>query len=119
MHLLADRVVFFAELQKLTHLAFELPVLFAQAEHLPFGDRDRPPAVRVRDDHARNEFGVLFEKLGIRLQIQRNVLGFHSSISPEKTVTAGPRMNTGVPGPDQAMSSSPRSAPNCSALPRR
>jgi hypothetical protein len=65
VHLLADRVVFLAELQQLAHFAFELLVLVAQREHLAFGDRDRPPTMRVRNDHVGHQFRVLFEKLRI------------------------------------------------------
>ncbi len=49
VHLLADGVVFLTKFEQLAHLAFKLPVLVAQAEHLALGDRDGSPAMRVRD----------------------------------------------------------------------
>jgi hypothetical protein len=74
VHLLADFVVFLAELQQLAHLAFELPVLVAQGQHLPFGDRDRSPAVRMRNDHVGDQIRVQFEKLWIVLQVTAQLL---------------------------------------------
>jgi hypothetical protein len=62
VHLFADRIVFLAELQQLAHLAFELLVLVAQRQHLAFGDRDRSPPMRMRNDHIGDQIRVLLEE---------------------------------------------------------
>ena len=74
MHLFADRIVLLAELEQLVHLDLELLVLVAQAQHLALGDRDRPPAVRMRDHHVRHQLRMLLEELRVILQVLRNFL---------------------------------------------
>ena len=50
-----------------------------QREDLPFADRDRASAVRVRDVDLRQRLGVVLEKLGVLLEIAGDFFGFHRS----------------------------------------
>ena len=66
--------------------------------------------MRVRNENLRHQVGILLEEAGIALQVIGNFVGkegAHNSISPVNTVTAGPVIRTGRPGPPQAMVRSP------------
>src|SRR5690606_28354492 len=93
----------------------------ALAQHLELAlvQRDRTPAVRMRDGDRGEQLHVRFEEIGVLEQIVRDVVGVagvlrHSqsvsnstaqSISPSKTVRAGPVMVSLVPS--QSMRSTP------------
>ena len=49
VHFFADGVVFFAELDELAKLALQQARLVAQRHGLSLGERNRPPAIRMRD----------------------------------------------------------------------
>ena len=81
MHFFTDGVVFLAKLQQFPHLAFELPVFIAQAEHLPLGNRNGTPAVWVRNGNMRQDLRVFLEELRVVLEILDDVFGFHSVVT--------------------------------------
>src|SRR5690606_35796018 len=121
VHLLADDVILLAELDHLGELALELLAALAQRQDLPLADRNRAPAVGMRDEHVGDDLRVMLEKLGVFLQVRGNVVGLHhvpcssfdvvvqsgSSMAPSNTVTAGPVISTGWPAPDHTITRSP------------
>jgi hypothetical protein len=74
---LADRVVLFAELEKLAQAALEQLQLLAQRDRLALGERDRAPAVRVRHADGLEEVGMLVEELRVGAQVAGDVVGVH------------------------------------------
>ncbi|MNC86876.1 hypothetical protein D3C83_25630 [compost metagenome] len=86
MDFLPDGIVFLAEVDDLAQFRFQLLALFAQADDLAFADRNRSPAVRVRNVDLSQHVGILLEELGVRLQIIRDVFRFHFSPCPTSSV---------------------------------
>jgi hypothetical protein len=100
-----DRVVLLAEGDQLAQLVLEQPRLLAHRDQLALADRDRAPAVRVRDLQVHEDVDVVLEETGVLLEEigdlfgggQRGVL-HRSGISstPSNTRTASPVMITGA-----------------------
>src|SRR6185369_9299846 len=110
MHLLADRIVFFAEGDQFGELAFGLPVLVAQGQHLALGQRHGPATMRMGQEDLRHQVGILLEEAGVVFQVVRDIFReqrAHSSTSPVNTVAAGPVISTGRSAPPQTMVRSP------------
>src|SRR5205814_1821185 len=141
--LFARHLVFRTEANQLTQLGFELVVLFAQRNDLPFGNRDRVSAMRVRDEDFGDHVGVIFEELRVVLQIFCNGVYIHSLFSsfgfsaidiapsaygggvshtPSNTLVAAPFIDTGRSSPSQLIVSVPPRVATCtfdSSKPRR
>src|SRR6185295_10140322 len=98
-------------------LSLQQPVLFAQADDLPFRDRNGTAAVRVRDRDAADQVGERLEKFWMVLQITGDVFRSHSvfstSISPSNTDCAGPVIKTGSVSPPQPICSMPPRVSTC------
>ncbi len=79
VHLVGDGVVLLAEADQVGQLGFQRTHLVAQVEQLLFCDRDGPSAVRIRQGHQRQRFGVLVEKFRVVVEIACDVFRFHIS----------------------------------------
>src|SRR5438552_1522511 len=77
MQLLPDGIVFFAEFDQLAELVLELAALVAQRQDLAFAQRNRAPAVRMRNHDGREKISLLFEKFGMLLEISNDRVGCH------------------------------------------
>src|SRR3954454_12359615 len=111
MHAFSYGVVLLAVVDQFPQFGLQQPVLFAQADDLPFIDRNGTSTVRVRYGDAADHVRKSFEKLWMFLQITGDVFRFHSvistSISPSNTDCAGPVITTGCAAPGQAICSMP------------
>src|SRR3954467_12044418 len=117
MHAFSYGVVLLAVVHQLAQLGLQQPVLFAQADNLPFINRNGASAVRMRYGDAADHVRESFEKLRMVLQITGNVFRFHSvfstSISPSNTDCAGPVITTGCASRGHAICSMPPRVSTC------
>src|SRR5208282_6480084 len=115
MQLLADGIVFAAELDEFLQLGFQLQVLLAQGDDLALGDGNRTASVRMRHEDLGEQIRVLLEEARVLLQIVGDRARIHLTIpvhghhcsgtlhSPSNTVCAGPVIITGAASPPQAI----------------
>src|SRR5579859_4011974 len=77
MHLLADGIVFLAELEELGEFSLKDLRLLAQRQRLALGERDGAAAVGVRHLDVLQELGVLLEKLRVGAEELSDVVVVH------------------------------------------
>src|SRR6185503_6606130 len=90
--LLADGVVFLAELDQLAEPRLQHLHLVAQRHRLALGERNGAAAMGMRHVDRFDEIGMLVEELRVGAQEAREVVGVHgscSSIVPSNTAWAG------------------------------
>lgn len=83
MHARRNQIVVFAEMQQFRQFDFERLGFFAQRQDLPLGDGDGATAVRVRNVELRQQIVIILEELRVILQVTRDVIGSHASITPD------------------------------------
>src|SRR2546430_12537908 len=81
MDLFPRHLVFGAEANQFAELRFELMIFLPQRNDLPFGNRDRMPAMRMGNEDFGDHVGVIFEELRVLLQVFCNGVYIHSLFS--------------------------------------